>query len=150
MKRTRTQLPASHSTAGQTSCSVSIELGHTGVSRWSVMNIHRIYCSCRDLSTYFYIFPVAFRLYDLDRDDKISRDELLQVSGLVCHGNMMLNHCALCRNYWFMQLVKQANHENFISKMSQQMNKCCCAISMSKSCTERDFHVDDRTLPLCW
>lgn len=25
--------------------------------------------------------PVAFRLYDLDKDDKISRDELLQVCG---------------------------------------------------------------------
>jgi len=27
--------------------------------------------------------PVAFRLYDLDKDDKISRDELLQVCGKV-------------------------------------------------------------------
>ena len=75
------------------------------------MNIHRIYCSCHDLSIYFYIFPVAFRLYDLDRDDKISRDELLQVSGLVCYGSMMLNQSTLCRNNLFMQLVNQANHE---------------------------------------
>lgn len=35
-------------------------------------------CVCvHNLSIYL---PVAFRLYDLDRDDKISRDELLQVS----------------------------------------------------------------------
>lgn len=27
----------------------------------------------------FFLILVAFRLYDLDRDDKISRDELLQV-----------------------------------------------------------------------
>lgn len=35
-------------------------------------------CVCvHNISIYV---PVAFRLYDLDRDDKISRDELLQVS----------------------------------------------------------------------
>ena len=28
-----------------------------------------------------FFLPVAFRLYDLDKDDKISRDELLQVCG---------------------------------------------------------------------
>lgn len=41
------------------------------------------YCISYDL--HIFIFPVAFRLYDLDRDDKISRDELLQVSGWFCH-----------------------------------------------------------------
>lgn len=55
----------------------------------SIRNIHRI--SERNLivsgMTYVF-FPVAFRLYDLDRDDKISRDELLQVRRLVCHVNM--------------------------------------------------------------
>lgn len=30
----------------------------------------------------FFFLAVAFRLYDLDRDDKISRDELLQVSNM--------------------------------------------------------------------
>ena len=34
----------------------------------------------RIVMKYMFLFPsVAFRLYDLDRDDKISRDELLQV-----------------------------------------------------------------------
>lgn len=43
----------------------------------------------------YFIFTVAFRLYDLDRDDKISRDELLQVSRPVLCNNevsQMLNN----------------------------------------------------------
>uniref|UniRef100_A0A671KE34 Calcineurin-like EF-hand protein 1 n=1 Tax=Sinocyclocheilus anshuiensis TaxID=1608454 RepID=A0A671KE34_9TELE len=32
-----------------------------------------------NIVVFSYFFAVAFRLYDLDRDDKISRDELLQV-----------------------------------------------------------------------
>lgn len=31
---------------------------------------------------------VAFQLYDLDRDDKISRDELLQVGAALAHGDV--------------------------------------------------------------
>lgn len=92
MRRTRTPLPASHSTAGRTSCSVSVELGHMGVSGGepvtTIMDSHRISWSVLTVTyIYIFIFPVAFRLYDLDRDDKISRDELLQVSGLVRHVN---------------------------------------------------------------
>lgn len=49
--------------------------------RTSVLHVHRLspsVCVCvHNISIYV---PVAFRLYDLDRDDKISRDELLQVS----------------------------------------------------------------------
>lgn len=52
------------------------------------MDSHRISWSVLTVTyIYIFIFPVAFRLYDLDRDDKISRDELLQVSGLVRHVN---------------------------------------------------------------
>lgn len=45
----------------------------------SVLHIHWLssWVCVQNFSIYV---PVAFRLYDLDRDDKISRDELLQVS----------------------------------------------------------------------
>lgn len=87
MRRTRTPTPASHSTAGQTSCYVSVELGHTGVCGWSRFHFMTwAYRVASDLYIFTFL-PVAFRLYDLDRDDKISRDELLQVSGCVCDVN---------------------------------------------------------------
>ena len=74
-----------------------------------IVKIHRIslksaYCICSDLYIYLYlVFSVAFRLYDLDRDDKISRDELLQVSGLVCHVNRMLSHSEVV--LFFMEIL---------------------------------------------
>lgn len=55
-------------------------------------------CVCLDFPIYLFIFLVAFRLYDLDRDDKISRDELLQVSGLGCY--VSYSHCPHCGNKW--------------------------------------------------
>lgn len=91
MRRTRTPQPVSHSTAGQTSCCVSVKLGYGGVSgggsdHWqSFTGCHDVCLLSQSWLIDIFIFPVAFRLYDLDRDDKISRDELLQVSRQFCH-----------------------------------------------------------------
>lgn len=74
-RRTRTPQPASLSTAGRTSCSVSSALCATYLPFSRFAGFQQVNMTC----LFFFLILVAFRLYDLDRDDKISRDELLQV-----------------------------------------------------------------------
>uniref|UniRef100_A0A671KIQ2 Calcineurin-like EF-hand protein 1 n=1 Tax=Sinocyclocheilus anshuiensis TaxID=1608454 RepID=A0A671KIQ2_9TELE len=50
-----------------------------------------------NIVVFSYFFAVAFRLYDLDRDDKISRDELLQVRESCLMYNRKALHPALTR-----------------------------------------------------
>lgn len=67
MRRTRTPPPASHSTAGQTSCCVSVELGHTGVSGWSwwpvswaFTGFHKVSLLCLSRLIYIFFFSSCF------------------------------------------------------------------------------------------